>query len=132
MASLHYLHGSFSLVLSHSTYGADSCGSNEASLALLGFIVIQVMRWPQRDFHHSSLMQVICILRLRSHLSAPLASLTLAVPLPAPYFSGYLFFCCYLYQDKNFTNLAYQPDVLSRLWCDSVQNSSYVFTHKHS
>lgn len=134
VASLHYPHCSLNLVLSHSTYGVDLCGSNETLLALLGFIVIQVMRWPWTGCHPSSLIQVICILRLRSqlgHLSAPLASPTLAVPLPVPHFSGYLFFRCYLYQDKNLTNLAYQPDVL-RLWCDSVQNSSYVFTHKHN
>lgn len=63
---------------------------------------------------------------------APLASLTLTVPPPIPHFSGYLFFCCYPYQEKNLTNLAYQADVLSRLRCDLVQNSSSVFTRKHS
>lgn len=43
-----------------------------------------------------------------------------------------IYFSHYPYQEKNLTNLAYQSDVLSKLWCDSAQSSSYVFTYKHS
>lgn len=112
------------------------CGSNETSLPLLGFTVIQVMRWggPGQTVTSSSSTQVIFISRLRSQLGHPSCTTCKPdthCPTPLPSFF-WLFFCCYPYQGKNLTNLAYPSDVRSRLRCDSVENSCSVFTYKHS
>lgn len=91
VASLHFPHGIFNLVLSHSTYGADLCGSNETLLTLLGFIVIQVMRWGGlgQTVTSSSSFQVIFTLRLRSqlgHLSCTTCKADTRCPTPHPSF----------------------------------------------
>ena len=88
-ASFLLPHCIFSLVLSHSTYGADLCGSNEALLTLLGFIVIQVMRWdgPGQTVTSSNPIQAIFILRSSSqldHLSCTTCKPDTRCPTPLP------------------------------------------------
>lgn len=127
--------GDGSPVLSHCTHRADSCSSNKTLLNLTGVHSDSgdVLRRPGTDCRSSSPTQAIFILMASWAISlAPLTSLMLTPPLPFPRFSGYLFFCCYPYQENNVTTLAYQPDIPSRLQRDSVQNSSPVFTHKHT
>lgn len=92
------------------------------------------MRWPGTECHQYKFNPDYLHLELRNQLGHPFytnyKSDTHCLTPCASYF--WLFFCCYPYQEKNLTNLAYQPDALSRLWCDSVQDSSYVFTYQHS
>lgn len=93
------------------------------------------MRWPGTDCHQFKSDPGYLHLEVEEpagpsvlHHSQAWHSLSHS---PSPIFLA-IYFSCYPYQEKNLTNLAYQPDVLSRLRCDSVQNSSYVFTYKHS
>lgn len=91
-----------------------------------GFRVWEEMAWDRLS--SSSPMQALCTPRLRSGLGQLPCSTYKSNThshSPCPSFL-WVFCCCHPAPEKNLTTLA--SDGLSRVWCDSVQSSSDVYT----